>query len=332
MTLVPVRAVAVVLGGGTARRFGRDKLAEPLGADAPTLLDAALAALPEGLEVVVVGPERPTVRAVGFVREDPPGGGPAAALVTGLRFALAQGAEVIAVLPADAPRAGQAAVQLVDHLRGHAHLTAVVGVDAEGREQPLQLALSASAARRLVAAAPDGGHGASARALLRSLDPPAEHVALEPDVLFDIDTPAQLAVWRAQSSAAVETVLEHVAEVGARRGRTPAVVVALAGVPGSGRSTLADALRLRTGATVLPAEDFSEPQRLRQALATLDGLVVLDGVGSAAPQLADLVDVAVLVTAHGPGAGERDDGAPLHRGGAFDLVVTATEIGDASGA
>jgi molybdopterin-guanine dinucleotide biosynthesis protein A len=324
---VPARAVAVVLAGGTARRFGRDKLAEPLGAESPTLLDAALAALPDGLEVLVVGPARPTVRAVRFVREDPPGGGPAAALVTGLRSALAEEAQVVAVLPADAPRAGQAAVQLLDRLRSSDD-QAVVGTDAEGREQPLQLALSAAAARQLVAAAPDGGHGASARALLRNLDPPATPLALRPDVLFDIDTPVQLAAWRAQSSAAVEAVLARVAAVQPGLVATRAVVVALAGEAGAARRALASALRLRSGGTVLRAEDVPDPERLSETVARLSGLVVLDGLAAPDPEL---VDVSVLVTPAGPGLGQQD-GSALGLERPFDLVVTPSEIGDVSGA
>lgn len=331
MTPVPLRAVAVVLAGGTARRFGRDKLAEPLGAEAPTLLDAALAALPAGLEVLVVGPARPTVRAVRFVREEPPGGGPAAALVTGLRSALAAGAEVVAVLPADAPRAGRAAVQLLDRLTSSGD-QAVVGIDAEGREQPLQLALSASAARRLVAAAPGGGHGASARALLRSLDPAATPVGLRPDVLFDIDTLDQLAAWRAQSSAAVDAVLARVADVRPGRAGTGAVVVALAGTAGAARSTLASALRLRTGATVLRAQDLPDPGRLPETLAGLSGLVVLDGVTAPGRRRPALVDVTVLVVPGGPGADRPGDLPAQHPEGPFDLVVTASEIGDVGGA
>jgi molybdenum cofactor guanylyltransferase len=331
MTSVPVRAVAVVLAGGTARRFGRDKLAEPLGAEAPTLLDAALAALPDGFEVVVVGPARPTVRAVHFVREDPPGGGPAAALVTGLRSALAAEAQVIAVLPADAPRAGQAAVQLLDRLVSSGD-RALLAVDGEGREQPLQLALSASAARQLVAAAPDGGQGASARALLRSLDPPAAPVALRPDVLFDIDTLGQLAAWQAQSSTAVEAVLARVAALPPSRAGSRAVVVALTGVAEAARSTLASALRLRTGATVLRTEDVPDRAQLPGALEALSGLVVLDGLVAPESLLTPLVHVAVLVTPGGPATDERGDTPALLPQGPFDLVVAASEIGDVGSA
>ena len=81
---MPVRRV-VVLAGGRGIRFGGDKLAEPVGdPDGPTVLDFLLTALPP-VDVVVVGPRRPAARQVRWVVEDPPGSGPAAALVAGLR-------------------------------------------------------------------------------------------------------------------------------------------------------------------------------------------------------------------------------------------------------
>ena len=192
----PRRAVvAVVLAGGTSRRFGRDKLAADPG-DAPTLLDAALAALPPAADVVVVGPARDTVRPVRFVREEPPGGGPAAGLVTGLATALASGAELVLVLPADAPHAGRAAVRLLEQLTAEPGVAALVATDDEDREQPLQLALRRSAAEKLVRlAGPDGGAGASARRLVRLLDPPPVRGPLPPDGTFDVDDHDQLDTW-----------------------------------------------------------------------------------------------------------------------------------------
>nr|WP_294691438.1 NTP transferase domain-containing protein [uncultured Friedmanniella sp.] len=354
----PERVAAVVLAGGTSRRFGRDKLVEPLGYGV-SVLDVSLAELPAQAQVLLVGPDRPVARSVRFVREHPPGGGPAAALVTGLRQALADEAAIMLVLPADAPGAGRAAGTLLAALAERPAAQALVAVDDEGREQPLQLALRAAAARQLVDGALDGGHGASARALVRGLHPPAQPVPLAPDVLFDIDTLDQLAAWQAQASPAVAAVLERLAALPPAPGRPR--VIALDGASGTGKSTLAAALRLRTGATVLPGDDFYAPsmavldaagrdrltgadvaarafdwRRLRaEALEPLragrparyrpfawgagptpDALadprtlppgpvVVVDGVYSARPELADLVDLAVLVTAPEPVRAER---------------------------
>jgi molybdopterin-guanine dinucleotide biosynthesis protein A len=187
------RTVAVVLAGGTSRRFGTDKLAH-LVAGRP-LLDHTLAGLADDVEVVLVGPERPTERPVTPVREDPPGGGPTAGLVAGLRHVLAGDAEVVLVLPGDAPGAGPGAGVLREALLAEGH-SAVLGVDEQGREQPLQLALLRAAAAQLVAlAGSTGGAGESARRLVARLDPPAVPWPLPAAATFDIDDHDQLTTW-----------------------------------------------------------------------------------------------------------------------------------------
>jgi molybdenum cofactor guanylyltransferase len=187
-----LNVVAVVLAGGASRRFGADKLAAVLGHQ--TVLDHALAALPEAFTLIVVGPERPTARPVTFTREQPPGGGPAAALVAGVRLALTSQPDAIVVLPSDAPAAGRGASAMVSALADH---QAAVGVDAAGQWQPLLLALRPRAGQQLVdLAGPDAGAGQSARRLLARLDPPPQPVTLEPAALFDIDTPEALRAWQ----------------------------------------------------------------------------------------------------------------------------------------
>lgn len=337
-----MRVTAVVLAGGESRRFGSDKLAAVV--DHLTVLDHTLAGLPAEWAVVVVGPERVAARPVTFTREQPPGGGPAVALVTGLRAALATEQDAIVVLPGDAPAAGRAAPSLLAGLNSN---DATVGVDAAGRVQPLQLALRPAAARRLVElAGPDGAAGRSARRLVARVDP--QPVGMPPDHAYDIDTLDQLLVWRLHTAPAVSAVVEAIA------GRRTAVVdrafvVAIDGPSGAGKSTLAAAVALRTGGSVLDGDDFYNPvlpglgpaaravasdaeaaglvidwrrlrrealQPLRQGRAAIyrpydwhadDGrlsepktvaageLVVVEGVYSARPELADLVDVTVYV-------------------------------------
>jgi molybdenum cofactor guanylyltransferase len=183
---------AVVLAGGASRRFGTDKLAAAL--DAETLLDHTVAGLPEAYAVIVVGPERPLLRPVTFVREDPPGGGPTAGLIAGLRAALDTDPHAIVVLPGDAPAAGHGTTTLLAAL---ADQDAAVAVDAAGQVQPLQLALRPRVAEQLIAlAGPGEGAGQSARRLVGSLEPPPRRVPLHPAALFDIDTPDQLLSWR----------------------------------------------------------------------------------------------------------------------------------------
>ena len=208
----PVRA-AVVLAGGASRRFGRDKLVADL--DGMTLLDRVLDGLPD-VDVIVVGPPRPVVRAVRFVREDPPGGGPAAAMVTGLRAALsgssaarsgpscaASGspgapAEIFWVLPGDTPDAGRAAIELDRALRSTPTAPAVVAVDGADRRQPLQLALRRTAVDQLILiAGPRGGQDASARRLVAGLDPAPLQQRVDATAHADIDTQQELAEWLA---------------------------------------------------------------------------------------------------------------------------------------
>src|SRR4029453_12281053 len=124
------RVTAVVLAGGASQRFPPDKLAQLVG-DEP-LLDRVLASLPEDFTVVVVGPVRALGRPVIFTSEDPPGGGPAAALVAGVRRALAESSDAIVTLLADAPLGGKAASTLLSRLEDDPNVEGVVAIDSSG--------------------------------------------------------------------------------------------------------------------------------------------------------------------------------------------------------
>lgn len=124
---------AIVLAGGAGRRMGgADKPALRLG-DA-TLFDRALAAVPGAERVVVVGPPRPTSRAVTFCLEDPPGGGPVAALAAGVPLT---SAEVVVVLAADLPRVAPAVPLLLAAVPASG---VAVLRDADGRDNYLAAA------------------------------------------------------------------------------------------------------------------------------------------------------------------------------------------------
>ncbi|MBT2386167.1 NTP transferase domain-containing protein [Streptomyces sp. ISL-11] len=140
---------AVVLAGGAARRLG--------GADKPglrvggrTLLDRVLGACADAGATVVVGPRRPTVRAVRWAREQPLGSGPLAGLAAGLRHTTA---EITLVLSADLPFLRSDTVRAL--------LTAVTGAgpgtdgvllaDSDGRDQPLVAAYRTEPLRRELA-------------------------------------------------------------------------------------------------------------------------------------------------------------------------------------
>ena len=219
------------------------------------MLDQTLASLPKEFVVVVVGSVREVARPVIFTSEEPPGGGPAAALVAGVRRALRESVDAIVVLPADAPLGGRAARTLLSRLEDEPSAEAVVGVDAHGREQPLQLALRPAAAEALMAAAgPGGAAGVSARRLLDALRPGLATHELPPAELWDIDTPDQLLAWHLRSSAAVSSILGLTAQRQAKVDRP--VVIAIDGPSCAGKSILATAVALRSGAAVLEGDDF----------------------------------------------------------------------------
>ncbi|HSI94059.1 MAG TPA: NTP transferase domain-containing protein [Jiangellaceae bacterium] len=187
-TLVPMsRWDAVVLAGGRGRRLG--------GVDKPslvvagrTLLDTALDACAEARATVVVGPRRPTKRPVDWTREEPPGGGPLAALAAGVR-ALPPDAPLVVVVAADLPAVSAGAVrglvEVVDR-------DGAVAVDTAGRIQPLLAAYRTDALRQALAAVGDP-HGRPMHDLVETLS--LTRVPT-PDATDDIDTPGDLARWQ----------------------------------------------------------------------------------------------------------------------------------------
>lgn len=173
---------ALVLAGGASTRLGEDKPAALVGG--VPLLDRVLGALSNDADVVVVGPARRTARPVRFVLEQPPGGGPVAAIAAGLAQLAA---ERCFLLAADLPFLTAAAlVQLttafwrdaretapvgpgdvdpvdrvdrVDRVSGVDRISAVdgvVAVDEAGREQPLLSYWATEALRRALPPVPGG--------------------------------------------------------------------------------------------------------------------------------------------------------------------------------
>jgi len=173
---------AVVLCGGSGTRFGGDKTRAILGTT--SVLDHLVAALPPAWTVVCVGVPRDLSRPVRWCREEPPGGGPVAAVAAALRHV---SDPVVAALGGDMPYAAVPAASLVDRLAAEPDVDAVVGRDAGGRLQPLLAAYRADALRR---ALPDPPGGAP---LMRVLDRlRTSVVALPAPGTLDVDTPADL--------------------------------------------------------------------------------------------------------------------------------------------
>ncbi|KUL63053.1 molybdopterin-guanine dinucleotide biosynthesis protein [Streptomyces violaceusniger] len=183
---------AVILAGGAARRLGGvDKPALRVGGRA--LLDRVLDACRGAGRTVVVGPRRPTVRPVRWAREEPPGGGPVAAVDAGVRQTTAP---VVLVLSADLPFLTPETVETL--LNGVEGTEGAVLIDSDGREQPLVAAYRAEPLRREIAllATEHGGLGGLPLRLLVS------ELALarlqHPTASFDCDTWEDITTARAR--------------------------------------------------------------------------------------------------------------------------------------
>ncbi|MEV0638171.1 NTP transferase domain-containing protein [Streptomyces sp. NPDC050619] len=185
---------AVVLAGGAARRLGgADKPGLRVGGRA--LLDRVLAACADAHTTVVVADPRPTARPVIWAREDPPGGGPLAALGAGLRHTTA---DQVLVLSADLPFLTGATVRRLLTALRVSGADGVLLTDADGRDQPLVAAYRASALRRELTAFTHV-HGSLTGLPLRRLTA-ALGLARVPDPVasFDCDTWDDIATARSR--------------------------------------------------------------------------------------------------------------------------------------
>ncbi|MFD5446905.1 MULTISPECIES: NTP transferase domain-containing protein [unclassified Streptomyces] len=185
---------AVVLAGGAARRLGgADKPGLRVGGRA--LLDRVLAACAGARTTVVVADPRPTARPVTWAREEPPGGGPLAALAAGLRHTTA---EHVVVVSADLPFLAGPTVGRLSAALAASDADGVLLTDADGRDQPLVAAYRASALRRGIAAATGDRQDPTGLPLRRLTD--GLRLTRVPDAVasFDCDTWDDIATARAR--------------------------------------------------------------------------------------------------------------------------------------
>nr|WP_053142595.1 NTP transferase domain-containing protein [Streptomyces ambofaciens] len=183
-----------MLAGGAARRLGgADKPGLRVGGRA--LLDRVLAACAGARTTVVVAGPRPTARPVTWAREDPPGGGPLAALAAGLGHT---SAEHVLVLSADLPFLAEPTVGHLLSALAAGDVDGVLLTDADGRDQPLVAAYRARALRRELAALTRDGADLSGLPLRRLTG--ALRLTRVPDAVasFDCDTWDDIATARAR--------------------------------------------------------------------------------------------------------------------------------------
>jgi molybdopterin-guanine dinucleotide biosynthesis protein A len=186
---------AIVLAGGAAKRLGGvDKPSVSVGGR--PLLDRVLGVCRDAGRTVVVGGRRATARPVAWVREEPPGGGPLAALDAGVRQVEAQ---AVLVLSADLPFLGERTVRQLIGTLGTSGREAALLTDAGGRDQPLVAAYRTEPLRReLALLATEYGSltGLPLRLLTQELD--LARIDAEPLASFDCDTWEDVSAARAR--------------------------------------------------------------------------------------------------------------------------------------
>ncbi|MBM7506062.1 NTP transferase domain-containing protein [Agromyces aurantiacus] len=235
---------AVILAGGHAGRLGGASKPDLVVGGRP-LLETAIAAVRSagGERVVVVGP--PELEAYGcpVVREDPPFGGPVAALAAGLAAlgsvgaggdgAVAPARDVL-VLACDMPGAVGAAARLVAARAATPGSDGVCLVDVTGRAQWLAAVYSRAALARAfdVLTGPTGDPAALDGAAMRRLAASLDLTTVADDgTTHDIDTWSDLAEARRRTGGDTMADSQHpaildewVAEAAAIAGIDPADV------------------------------------------------------------------------------------------------------------
>jgi molybdenum cofactor guanylyltransferase len=188
---------AVILAGGAGRRLG--------GAAKPTLPVAGRPMLMSVLDAVADSPTRVVVGPAGLDRmlpagvvrlqEQPPGGGPVAALAAGV--ARLDGADRVALLAADLPLLTPAAIAVLERaLDADPESDGAAYVDDDGRPQWLCGVWRAASLRRRLAAV--AARGPLAGQSMRDLFGPLQFVAVRAPAdagppWYDCDTAEDLA-------------------------------------------------------------------------------------------------------------------------------------------
>lgn len=189
------RVTAIVLAGGRSSRFGRNKLAEPIGGQ-PLLEYAIDAVRPFASEIlVVVAPEasQPVPPNATLVHDPSPFQGPLAGLLAGLDAAREA---IVLVAAGDMPELFPAVVDALLASLDDIEIDAAV-LEHAGRPRPLPMAMRRDPARVTAAALIDAGERrlrSLPEALATAVITEATWRAFDPDgrTMRDIDTPADL--------------------------------------------------------------------------------------------------------------------------------------------
>lgn len=187
--------VGAVLCGGASRRMGRDK--SLIEVDGRSLAErAATACRAAGCDTVLaIGGDASALAAAGLapVADEYPGEGPLGGILTALDAA--GPADEVVIVPVDVPDLAPASIRrLLTALSAHADADVAVSVDLTGRRHHLHAAWRQRARPPLARA-----FGQGERAVKRALDRLTVVEVAEPDPasLVDVDTPEDLARWRA---------------------------------------------------------------------------------------------------------------------------------------
>lgn len=183
-------AAAIVLAGGRSARLGGVAKAT-VEVDGIALIDHVYAAVRECTPIVAVGPAdigRPGIR---VVRENPPFGGPAAAVAAGVDALEGSGAVETWLLACDLPRGADLVARLAA-VPIPRDADAVVAADPEGRMQWLAARYRLSALRSAVSQHPEVD-GLSMRTLLDGL---RLHAVDDGGTAVDLDTWAAIEDYR----------------------------------------------------------------------------------------------------------------------------------------
>ena len=183
---------AVVLAGGRASRLGGRSKPELL-IGGRRLVDRVLDAVDDAAVRVVVGPPLELPAGVVLTRENPPGGGPVAALAAGMAALGARPPTHVVVVAADLPFLTRDVVRAL--LAAAGVRDGAVLVDADGREQNLLGAWQVAALHAALAAISDP-HGAPLHRSLAGLDVQRVSWQVPPGTAppwFDCDSVEQLA-------------------------------------------------------------------------------------------------------------------------------------------